>query len=396
MTSTLPPSAYGELALGMAIASFAQQVFLAPLAAALLRFFAEISADRENVAYSMAATVLARLVAVWLVVFSLLVMSVAWLSGFQKYLGLLGAALVFAGVSGTNSVIDALQNAGRFRVTVAWHQSLAEWSRFIGGFLLVIATGGGSTHALFGYVVGSLFTLGSQAWFLRRRLPSINSVAPVKSDISAAVLQMRLYAWPFAVWGGFTWLQTMSDRWALQFARGSEQVGMYAVLYQLGFYPLALASGALTQLVAPVVFARAGGHHSENALGSNTIQRSTLIIFCGIVAFVTIAGFFFHDMIFRLFVAGPYRAVAWLLPFMMLSAGLFGAGQVVVLRVLGQRHSAGLIVPKIATAVLGIVLNFVGAIWLGVPGVVFAGLTTSTVYLASVCWGADNTRRSPH
>src|SRR5438874_2297495 len=57
---------------------------------------------------------------------------------------------------------------------------------------------------------------------------------------------MRGYAWPFAAWGIFTWMQTASDRWALQ-GRGTSEVGFYAALYQLGYYPMTLLSGFLVR-----------------------------------------------------------------------------------------------------------------------------------------------------
>src|SRR5437660_149804 len=77
----------------------------------------------------------------------------------------------------------------------------------------------------------------------------------------------------------------------------------------------------------------------------------------------------------------PYREVSPLLPMMVLSGGLFAAGQIAVLSLLSGANSQRLITPKIGTALLGVLLNFGGAFWLGLSGVVYAGVAVSSIYL---------------
>ena len=66
---------------------------------------------------------------------------------------------------------------------------------------------------------------------------------------------------------------------------------------------------------------------------------------------------------------------------MVLSGGLFAAGQIAVLSLLSGAHSQRLIAPKIITALLGVLLNIGGAFWLGLSGVVYAGVAVSSIYL---------------
>src|SRR5216117_2964606 len=82
-----------------------------------------------------------------------------------------------------------------------------------------------------------------------------------------------------------------------------------------------------------------------------------------------------------LFAAPVYREVSPLLTVTVLSGGLFAAGQIAVLSLLSGVNSQRLIAPKIGTALLGVLLNFGGAFWLGLRGVVYAGFAVSLIYL---------------
>jgi O-antigen/teichoic acid export membrane protein len=196
---------------------------------------------------------------------------------------------------------------------------------------------------------------------------------------------MRGYAWPFAAWGIFTWAQMASDRWSLQAKGGTSDVGLYAVLYQLGYYPMTLLSSFLVQLVLPVLFSRAGdGTDPDRMAQSHRLNRVLLLSSIGLVLAGVSLAFLFHREILSLLAAPGYRTVSPLLPMMVLSGGLFAAAQIAVLSLLSGFNSRFLMAPKIVTALVGVLLNFAGAFWLGLSGVVYAGVATSSIYLVWV------------
>jgi O-antigen/teichoic acid export membrane protein len=88
-----------------------------------------------------------------------------------------------------------------------------------------------------------------------------------------------------------------------------------------------------------------------------------------------------HGVIFRLFVAAQYRAVAPFLPWVVLAGGLFAAAQAAAMGPLSERESKVLMWPKVTCAVIGIGLNCVGAALFGVAGVVGAGVLFGALYL---------------
>jgi O-antigen/teichoic acid export membrane protein len=383
LTGVLPPHVYGELALGMTIATLVQQTILSPLSGASLRFFAPAREANQLRYYFHGVSKLLSQGTVLLVTVAGALSMGLWISGHGKWLGLTISAFLFALLSGYSSVLDGMQNAARQRVVVAWHGGLASWLRFLTAVALIGVLGAFSQVAMFGYALASVVVLGSQFWFFRRQIYSLTTVQPtiVSSDYESWTKQMRNYAWPFATWGLFTWAQMASDRWALQMFTTTSDVGMYAVLYQLGYYPITLLSVLVMQLITPVLFSQ-GGDGSDSAR-MQSVRRLNNLLILGTL-FLTVLGtlsvFLFHQLIFLLLVAPEYHGISFLLPWMVLSGGIFASGQVASLLLMTNVNTQHLIAPKIVTALLGVVLNFVGAYALGLQGVVFVNLLFSVVY----------------
>jgi O-antigen/teichoic acid export membrane protein len=277
-----------------------------------------------------------------------------------------------------------MQNAARQRAVVACHQGIGQWLRFATALALIAAIGALSSVAMLGFAIASALVFGSQTVLFRRKilamLPAEDSAT--EQDACVWTRQMRGYAWPFAAWGIFTWAQMASDRWALQAGGSTGEVGLYAALYQLGYYPMMLLSGFLVQLVSPVLFSRAGdGTNPDRMAQSHRLNRMLLLSSFALAVAGVILASFFHREILSLLAAPLYRAVSPLLPVMVLSGGLFAAAQIAVLSLLSGVNSRLLMAPKIATGLLGVLLNFAGAYWLGIRGVVYAGLAVSSIYL---------------
>jgi len=383
LTSVLSPDIYGELALGMTLATLVSQVVLGPLSGAALRFFSLASEVGELVVFLTALRrLLARATGVVLLVAGGVCLSLL-LSRQSNWLWLGAAAFGFALFSGYNSALDGMQNAARQRPIVAWHQALASWVRFLAAAGLVLWLGANSAIAMLGYVLATLLVLLSQLWFFRCTLLHTNglssggTVSPQHWET-----QMLAYAWPFAAWGIFTWSQIVSDRWALQMFASTREVGLYAVLYQLGYYPITILTGLMVQLVTPVFFQRAGDASDPSRMQQvHTLNWRLTMVALLLTGIVTLLAFALHRLVFRWLVAPDYRAVSRLLPGMMLAGGLFATGQFAVISLLSGAETRSLIVPKVITAVVGVLLNMLGAAWWGILGVVGAGVITSAFYL---------------
>jgi O-antigen/teichoic acid export membrane protein len=387
LTGALPPGPYGELALGLTAVTLAQQTLLSPLTGASLRFFAAaVERGRQAAFFQALGNLMKQATAVLAAGAALLVVLLA-ATGRSVWVAVAALALLFALLLGYCSALDGLQNAARHRRVVAWHDGIAPWLRFFAAVAFVRILGPASWVAMLGYAAATALVLASQSAFFvfqvrGRGAAAAPAAAPVAApEVREWTERIRAYAWPFMTWGVFSWAQLAADRWALETFASTREVGLYAVLYQLGYFPMSLASGLLTQLVAPVLFERAGdGSDPARVRSARLLNRRLVLAVAALTGLATALSFFLHEPVFRLLADARYREVSPLLPWMVLSGGLFATGQTGVLSVLSGSSTQTLVAPKIVTAVIGVGLAFAGAARGGLPGVVFAGLAASLLY----------------
>jgi O-antigen/teichoic acid export membrane protein len=232
---------------------------------------------------------------------------------------------------------------------------------------------------MIGYSIVSFAILTWLYSWLRKQMPS----GGPSSHHGRAGWETRIwgFAWPFSTIGIFTWAQLASDRWALQGFSGGQDVGRYAVLLQLGYYPITIASNMAMQLLAPIYYQRVGnaGDEKRNASVSLLTRRLTKGVFAlTLVAFTT--AFITHAAIFRIVAAREYAPVSYLLPWLILSGGIFAAGQSLSLNLMSRMESLSLLTAKVATSVFAIVLNLAGARLYGIAGVVGASVLFALSY----------------
>jgi O-antigen/teichoic acid export membrane protein len=381
LSQALAPAEYGELALAMTVVTFLQQTLVLPIQSAALRFYVPAQEMGAGSTYASAVRWLAiRVAAICLAITVLLVAALEL--GRNGDLGILAALSgLFTIVLGLGMTIDGIQNASRRRLVTAWHDSLSSWSRFLlaAGFIYLTRVHT-SAIAMVGYCVSALLTLVSQGLVFPPRIPRGEAG-------SAEELRRRMiaFALPLSVFGLSFALQMAAERWSLRLFATTAQVGEYAVLVQLGYYPLVTMSNFLIQLVAPLVFAEAG--NAADAERRARARRMTwrILAIVGTLTLLLAGGaWILHGVVFRIFVAPGYRGVSWLLPFVVLNAGMLACGQVAALTLMTDTRTGVMVAPKLTTAVLTLVVCLVGAKRFGIAGVVGGGVIPATTYFVWV------------
>jgi O-antigen/teichoic acid export membrane protein len=393
LTELLDPAAYGELALGLTVAALVNQTVLGPLANGVTRFYAPALEQGDLGGYLRAVR---RLVtAATGFIFLLFLLTIAGLlgAGRAQWIGMASAALAFATLSGHNAILNGMQNAARQRAIVALHQGLDSWLRFLVAAGLLLWLGASSALAMTGYALAVVLVLGSQYVFFR-------GIASKHGDAAQTGHWQRKvwnYSWPISVFGAFTWVQLASDRWALELFTSTKEVGTYTALFQLGYYPMSMASTMAMQFLAPIFYQRAGdASDSRRNADVNRLSWNLTGISLGVTVAAFLLALLFHRLLFRIFVASEYAPVSNLLPWMLLAGGIFAAGQAIALNLMSQMRTRAMMVAKIATALAGMALNLAGAYWLGTPGIVFAGVLFSVLYFAwMAALAARNQQQSP-
>ncbi len=378
LTGLMSPSAYGELALGMTVASLVHSLIMDPIGSGVTRYYAVAVEQGDLWGYLKAVRSLVSLANGGIVFLFLIAVLGLFIIGKSQWVGLAVVSFIYAALNSNNSILNGIQNVARQRSIVALHQGMEPWARFLVAAGLVIIFGATGTAAMAGYALGVIFILISQYLFFRRIIPTNRTVKDGGKDWIADIWN---FSWPLTTWGIFSWAQVASDRWALGLFSTTHDVGMYAVLYQLGYYPVLLVTGMAVQFLSPIFYQRAGDG-TDGQRNANVAKLSWYLmgLSFGITFVAVFLAFFLNRQIFHIFVAKEYASVSYLLPWMLLSGGISAASQTFTLNLMSQMKINEMAKARIITPILGVVFNIVGACWYGTKGVVFASLLFSIIY----------------
>ena len=388
LTEYLEPAQYGQLALGLTAAGLVNQVVMGGVTAGIGRFYS-IAAEKNDLPGYLHASrrLMGYATAVVVAIAPVLMAGLLW-HGYSQWMGLAASALVFSVLSGYNSSLSGIQNAARQRAIVAFHGGLDAWLKILLAVGVMLWLGSSSTAVVLGYALSSLLLTGSQLLFLQRLFRRQSEKPGVSANWGR---QMWTFSWPFSVFGVFTWLQQISDRWALQAFASTHEVGLYAVVFQLGYAPIGLVTGMAMTFIGPILYQRSGSA-IDKTRNTSVHRIAWHVTFVGLLmtALAFVFTFSLHEWIFHLLVAGKFHAVSYLLPWMVLAGGLFAAGQMLALKLMSEMKSNVMAAAKIVTAILGVGLNIYGASRFGLHGVVAALVAFSGTYFFWMAWLAQH------
>lgn len=387
LTEYLEPEEYGQLTLGLTIAVLVNQVVMGGLTAGISRFYSIAAEQNELPEYLNASRRLMvyAIVSVGILVL-ITVVGLLWF-GQSEWIVLAVAALTLSLLNGGSSSLGGIQNAARQRSVVALHGGVEPWLRILLAVGMMIWLGSSSTAVVLGYALSSLIVTCSQLLFLQKLIRPQGTITHMPRDWGQ---QIWAYSWPFSVFGVFTWLQQVSDRWALQTYASGHDVGLYAVVFQLGYVPIGLTLGMAMTFLGPILYQRSGSTTDQNR-NMDVHQIAWRITFAGlaITALAFVLTLLLHEGIFQLLVATKYHEVSYLLPWMVLAGGVFSSAQMLALKLMSEMKTAVMTTAKIVSAILGVILNIYGASQFGSQGVVFALVAFSCIYFFWMVWLAQ-------
>ena len=388
LTEYLEPAEYGRLSLTLTLGVLVCQAAFAGSVPGVMRYYTLAAEQgKAGVYFHASRQMLLYAVGIALSLGGLLLIAlVVWGRTDLFWLTLL--TVLFSVLSSLNSTQSMIQNAARQRQVVALHGGLESWLKVAFAALLVVWLGAAAEVVVFGYILSVLVVFASQVFFIRRLIPRQPASVAEHSEWRRRIWD---YSQPFVLFNVFTWMQASSDRWALGMLVGTAEVGLYATLLQLGYAPISMLTGMATTLIGPILFGRSGD--AQDAVRNQGVLRLSWRL-TNLVLSLTAFGFaftwFLHPLIFRFLVAEEYRAISYLLPWMVLAGGLFAGGQVLVLKMMSDLETHAMVWAKVLTALLGVAFGFVGAYIAGLTGVVVGMVGFS---LAHFLWLAALTLR---
>lgn len=379
LTSYLEPAQYGHLALSLTLLTLVGQLVSGPLAAAVARYYS-IASEREGL--EIYAGSVRRLIfyfaLVVLIVSAIAAVISFFIFGLYWTKAVLGV-FTYALFTGANSVFIGILNAARRRRAVAIFQIL-EWSLKLGAVLVVIAVFEASqVNIIFAFCCATSAMLAAH-FLVSMKLAGAQVSAGHSSKLRNEILA---YSWPFSIWGVFTWAQLSSDRWALELFEGAEVLGLFAVLYQIGYAPLSQLVRLTIASASPLIYDLAGDA-SDAGRASSAHNMGLRLAIAG--ASLT-AGFFFiatmlHREVFEIVVGPGYEKSSIYLPWVVSAGGLFGIGQILSLNLMARMLTRQLLLIKVVASCFGVLANVIGAYTFGLLGIIIALNFFSFIYVA--------------
>ncbi|MDB0073770.1 oligosaccharide flippase family protein [Planktomarina temperata] len=382
LTEHLEPTQYGQLALGLTVAGLVNQIVMGGVTAGIGRFYSIATEKNDLPGYLHASIQMMGYATVVVVVIALVLMAgLLWL-GYSQWMGLAAAALVLSVLSGYNSSLSGIQNAARQRAIVAIHSGLGAWLKVLLAVGVMLWLGNSSTAVVLGYVMSSLLVTVSQLLFLRRLISAQSGKRHTSANWGR---QMWVYSWPFMAWGIFGWAQQSSGRWALEVYSTTTDVGLYTVVFQLGYSPIIMAIGLTMTFFMPILFARAGDASSAvRNEGVRKLISKMVLLGGGLTVIAVLVTSLLHSQIFNLLVNEKYFLVSYLLPWVILSGGLFGISQVLASQLMVFNMTLTLSYASIGSSVIGIAASIVCVKAFSLDGMIVASLIHSTAYFLFV------------
>jgi O-antigen/teichoic acid export membrane protein len=369
ITRLFAPDVYGKYALTLAAVSLFSAIS-SGFAAALIRFLP--ANESSNEARNRFLSTLLLLTGIGVGGISGLLSLALWLSApawDQDLLSLMGIGLVLYVVDVAFLMLTAILRSWRRVGTYSILQLLQGYGSLGIGLLLVLLLDTGISGLLWGAII--VTTIASTAGWLW-----VIGNHPIRFRFSGELgCTLTRFAFFISVGNIVYWLLDLSDRWLLEFLRGSSEVGLYAVSYTLASKTMYIWIGAFSMSIQPLVtsiWEQKGRNAAEKFLGVAT--RWYLLLAVPIAVGLSVLA----KPIVGLMASSQYEAGYVIVPLVVLSMLLYGLADIVGRGfVLNNR-------PEVETrnfflaAITNVILNL-----LAIPrwGYVAAGFSTCVGYL---------------
>ena len=258
---------------------------------------------------------------------------------------------------------------------VAFHGALDAFLKITFVLILIRIFGANEVAVISDYCLSLLIVIISQLITLNMSREKENGSKRVGSEWAKKIWT---FSWPFSIFGIFTWVQQSSDRWSLEHFVTVGDVGQYAVLFQIGYMPIVLAVGIISSYLGPILYQRSGTHKNQwKDVSVHNLTYKVVYITLALTAIVFATTLIAHNLIFELLVSSQYRSKSNLLPWMVLSGGVFAASQILAMKFISEMRSKELTTVKVLTSIFGTALNVISVTIAGLDGAVLGLLAFS-------------------
>ena len=375
----MSPEELGAVALSMTFVTFTTQVIMGGLQAGIGRYFSIAKKSKELDAYFLAVKKIMLTVVFFIFSAGLVTILILYYLDFDFFT--ISIATLFLAISSCyNSTFNNIMNVARKRFTSSFFLNIDIWLKItiiilISNFWIVTEESVLISYALSATIVLLLYVLHGKLTKIKCKNESVAYKRMSK--------QIWRYAIPFFPWTILVWMQQASEKWFLQMFTSLSDVGIYAVLYMLGFAPVLMAFSIVIKFFHPVMYDSTTVNKGGVSVNLKTLLIIRIIIISGVL--VSFASFLFVDIfhanIFQLLVSEEYWPHSVLLKWFVLSGVLFGTAEILLMKIQNDMKVKVLSVAKSITGITGIIINFIGVYIAGLNGLIGALVIFSVINL---------------
>lgn len=379
--SSVNPEEYGEFTIAFTVATIVNQIYTGGVIAAIFRYYSIAQSANKLKNFTVSLVKISKntikKTAIWILPISIGMHY--W--GETKLIPLVLAMFLYALIQFIIGLMTSIYNAARERKIPSKTQIIEPIARIVIFTLIAKYSEVSSLSIGVTYVLSSTIAACYQLCKIKKYL----SFQKIDSKENNLEKEINNFSRPFIIWGIFSSIHQISDRYALSYYAGDSSVGEYGFMYQLGYGPVVLATNVIVNYISPMIYKNMGHSLKENEdkiVKKQAQKASGLII--AITGAATIFTYVFTKEILLLLGSAEYISNSHLLPILILSAGVFSASQVLAVNILGSLEPKKIRDVKIYTGVLGVAMNIIGAKCFGIDGVVYSGLLYSIMHFLGI------------
>lgn len=274
ITRIFPPQDYGNFSLVMAtVMVLTTLVGWLPLS--IIRFYPAYERDKKlDVFYGNVITL--AIISILGITFLFVIL----LGGFRNYIPskLYLFMVIGIGVFIVISIFNVFQHFLRSKRQVSWYSGFAIWRSVIGfglGIGIIFLFKLGIESLLWGIIL-SIVIIFPLLW---KKAKDKQLIISPKVNISL-VKEMAKYSFPLVIGNLAAWILSLSDRYILEFFRGSQEVGIYSASYNISEKSIMLLTTLFMLASGPIsmrIWEKEGKEKSAEFI--NKVTRYYLI-FC--------------------------------------------------------------------------------------------------------------------
>ena len=251
LTEFLSPSQYGQLALAFTGFGFLTQILMGPLGQAIGRYYTHSVHAGGFYDFSYTAIRYVKKAAYVLMIFCMvLIVLLNWLDE-ENHMKIVVLICVYSYIFGVNDLMNGMQNLAGNRKEWFANVAIETSLKLIIVLLLLTYFDQSPEVVLLALIISSILALAHQYLNISKLNKNSTNEGTNKTDWNFEILSLASKA---ALWGPVVWIHQSSDRWSLQYFSGSNEVGLYAALYQISYAPMVLVGGTIGAILVPYLY----------------------------------------------------------------------------------------------------------------------------------------------